>query len=73
MAQLSVSVMRAVGPAAANSLFSLSIDPARHYLNGHLVYWSMSVITCLALVAGSYLPTKVWAAEDDEDNSGRKL
>lgn len=57
--------MRAVGPAAANSLFSLSIDPSRHYLNGHLVYWCMSLLTCLALVAGSYLPGKVWEREDD--------
>ncbi|EKM57753.1 uncharacterized protein PHACADRAFT_158787 [Phanerochaete carnosa HHB-10118-sp] len=38
MAQFSVSVVRAIGPAAANSLFSLSIDPNRHYLNGHLVW-----------------------------------
>lgn len=65
-AQLGVSIVRAIGPAAANSLFSLSIDPTRHYLGGNLVYWAMSGLTCLALVAASYLPQKVWSRDEDE-------
>ncbi|KAI0346548.1 member of major facilitator multidrug-resistance DHA1 sub-family [Trametopsis cervina] len=65
-AQLGVSIMRAIGPAVANSLFSLSIDPELHYLNGHLVYWAMSFVTCLALFVGSYLPSKMWTANDEE-------
>ncbi|KAJ3531766.1 hypothetical protein NM688_g7528 [Phlebia brevispora] len=66
LAQLSVSVMRAVGPAAANSLFSLSIDPSRHYLGGNLVYWVLSGLTMFALVAGSYLPKKAWSNREEE-------
>lgn len=68
LAQLSVSLVRAIGPAAANSLFSLSIDPTRHYLNGNLVYWVMSGVTCFAVWAGSYLPQKVWGAEDEDES-----
>ncbi|THH19255.1 hypothetical protein EW146_g1876 [Bondarzewia mesenterica] len=42
LAQMMVSVMRTFGPAATNSLFSLSM---RHnYLNGWLVYWVLIVI-----------------------------
>lgn len=66
MAQFSVSIVRAIGPAAANSLFALSIDPSRHYMNGQLVYWAMSVLTCLAIWAGSYLPKKAWGPEDED-------
>ncbi|KAI0091365.1 member of major facilitator multidrug-resistance DHA1 sub-family [Irpex rosettiformis] len=65
-AQLGVSIMRAVGPAAANSLFSVSIHPDYHYLNGNLVYWVMSLVTISALVVGSYLPSKVWTADEEE-------
>lgn len=65
-AQLGVSIMRAAGPAAANSLFSISIHPDYHYLNGNLVYWAMALITIAALVVGSYLPSRVWTADDEE-------
>ena len=68
MAQFSVSIVRAIGPAAASSLFSLSIDPSRHYLNGNLVYWAMSLLTALAIWAGSYLPQKVWGREDEDES-----
>ncbi|KAH9928662.1 MFS general substrate transporter [Fomitopsis serialis] len=34
LSQMSVSVMRAIGPAMANSLFSLSIDESHHLLGG---------------------------------------
>lgn len=60
--------MRAIGPAAANSLFSLSIDPTRHYLGGNLVYWAMSGLTILAIFAGSYLPKQVWGREDEDES-----
>ncbi|KAG1876636.1 MFS multidrug-resistance DHA1 sub-family [Suillus subalutaceus] len=40
-AQVVVSVMRAIGPAAANSAFSISIE--RQYLGGNLVYCVMVV------------------------------
>ena len=52
--QMSVSVMRAIGPAAANSLFSVSI--ARHYLGGNFVYFVMLAMVCGALGVASLLP-----------------
>ena len=67
IAQFGVSIVRAIGPATANSLFSVSIDPSRHYLGGNLVYWVMTGLTMLALLAGSYLPKKVWGPEDDSE------
>jgi len=60
LSQLSVSVMRAIGPAAANSLFSLSIE--RKYLGGWLVYYVLIAIACVALVVASQLPRRVWVS-----------
>lgn len=66
LAQLSVSIVRTVGPATANSLFSLSIDPSRHYLGGNLVYWVLSGLTIFALFAASFLPEKAWTNKDED-------
>ena len=50
--------MRAIGPAAANSLFSLSNE--KRYLQGQLVYYVLLVISGAALVLGTRLPQKIW-------------
>ncbi|EIN04032.1 member of major facilitator multidrug-resistance DHA1 sub-family [Punctularia strigosozonata HHB-11173 SS5] len=60
LCQMTVSIMRAIGPAAANSLFSLSIDAEHHYLDGKLVYVVMEVLVCVAVVIGCLLPHRVW-------------
>lgn len=60
LSQLLCSIVRAIGPALTNSLFSLSIDPARHYLNGFLAYWVLVGITVVALGGSLFLPTKLW-------------
>ncbi|KIM39395.1 hypothetical protein M413DRAFT_447318 [Hebeloma cylindrosporum] len=54
LSQMSVSVMRAIGPAAANSLFSISM--AKGYLGGYLVYYVLVFIVCCSLVIASMLP-----------------
>jgi len=54
LSQLLVSIMRTIGPASANSLFSLSIE--KGYLGGHLVYYVLVVITGVALALSSMLP-----------------
>jgi len=54
LSQLSVSIMRTIGPASVNSLFSLSIE--KGYLGGHLVYYVLVAITGVALALGSMLP-----------------
>ncbi|KAH8099993.1 MFS general substrate transporter [Cristinia sonorae] len=54
--QVGVSIMRTIGPALANSLFSLSIDEKHHYLGGNLVYAALATLVCLSLVCADYLP-----------------
>lgn len=49
--------MRAFGPAAANSLFSLSM--AYNLLGGYLVYYILVVIVGIALFVASILPSSV--------------
>ncbi|KZT07680.1 MFS general substrate transporter [Laetiporus sulphureus 93-53] len=66
LAQMSVSIMRAIGPAVANSMFSLSIDPERHCLDGMLVYVFLASLAVSALVVGTLLPQKVWKNESSE-------
>ncbi|KAJ7833182.1 member of major facilitator superfamily multidrug-resistance, DHA1 sub-family [Mycena leptocephala] len=58
--QLSVSLMRAVGPAVANSLFSLSME--KGYFHGYMVYYVLMAVTCVALWVASQLPRQPWAA-----------
>ncbi|KAI0768094.1 MFS general substrate transporter [Trametes elegans] len=68
LAQMVVSVMRTVGPASANSLFSLSIDDTHHYLGGMFVYVALSVLVCAALWVGTFLPDRTMsdgAAEEE--------
>lgn len=55
--QVAVSVMRAIGPATANSLFSLSIE--NNYLGGYLVYYILVVIVGVALFVASILPNSI--------------
>ncbi|KAF8344490.1 member of major facilitator superfamily multidrug-resistance, DHA1 sub-family [Amanita rubescens] len=47
-------VLRALGPAVSNSLFSLSID--KGYLGGYLVYFVFVCSSVIALCAASFLP-----------------
>jgi hypothetical protein len=57
LAQMIVSVMRAVGPAAANSAFSISVE--RQYLGGNMVYCVMAAMVCMAMGVGVQLP-RMW-------------
>ena len=69
MAQMIVSIMRTVGPASANSLFSLSIDKEHHYMGGYFVYVVLSLIVCVALYVSTLLPGKTASDEDDSSDS----
>ncbi|KAI1797331.1 MFS general substrate transporter [Ganoderma leucocontextum] len=55
-----------IGPATANSLFSLSIDQEHHYMGGRLVYYALSAIVLVAFWVGTLLPTD--PSYDLEDN-----
>ncbi|KAI6044366.1 major facilitator superfamily domain-containing protein [Pisolithus marmoratus] len=58
LAQMMVSVMRAFGPACANSAFSLSIQ--KHVMGGYFVYWMMVAMVAITFVIGLFLPKKPW-------------
>lgn len=48
--------MHAIGPAAANSLFSVSID--KGYLGGHLVYLVLISVVIVSIFIGTQLPNQ---------------
>ncbi|KAF9007542.1 member of major facilitator superfamily multidrug-resistance, DHA1 sub-family [Cyathus striatus] len=58
LSQMSVSIMRAVGPAATNSLFSITIE--KEYMGGYLVYAVLVSVVCSALYVASLLPRRMW-------------
>lgn len=60
IAQLSVAIVRAVGPALASSMYSLSIDKEHHYMNGGLVYYVTTALSLCAVWMGSLLPKHPW-------------
>lgn len=58
--QMTVSIMRAIGPAAANSLFSLSME--KGYLGGYFVYLVLLLVAAVAMIVASQLPRKLWTS-----------
>ncbi|KAF9468192.1 major facilitator superfamily domain-containing protein [Collybia nuda] len=54
LGQITAGIIKAIGPAAANSLFSLSIE--RNYFGGYLVYYVLVSIVCISVFVGSLLP-----------------
>ena len=52
------SIMRTVGPAFANSLFSLSMK--HELLGGYFVYLVLAIASGLAVAFATTLPTQVW-------------
>jgi len=58
LAQLLVSIMRAIGPAASTSLFSLSFSEGN--LGGGMVYLVLLGISLVAVVFGTTLPKQAW-------------
>ncbi|KAF8557101.1 MFS multidrug-resistance DHA1 sub-family [Imleria badia] len=57
IAQLLVSIMRAIGPASATSMFSTSIKTSEH---AWFVYYYLLSLVCLGIGASLLLPRKVW-------------
>ncbi|KAI9001565.1 MFS general substrate transporter, partial [Trametes punicea] len=57
LAQTTASTVRAIAPALASSLFSVTLE--RHLAAGTLVYWVLCGITVAGLVASRWLPAKL--------------
>lgn len=54
LAQILVSIMRAIGPAAVNSAYSISLEA--NVMGGYFVYWVMVAMVALSLWVGCLLP-----------------
>ncbi len=63
IAQLAASVVRAIGPAAATSLFALSVES--NWVNGYGVYAIFIVLSFLFMFVGIPLPRRSWSNDDD--------
>lgn len=55
LAQLMVAVVRAIGPLAVNSAFTLGIQ--KHIMQGTFAYWLMAGMTIISLAIGSAMTT----------------
>ena len=64
MSQTTVSIVRAIGPALATSLFSFSVE--RNILRGYAVYLILFLLSCVALLPAVHLPVKPWDTVDDQ-------
>ncbi|KAF8557096.1 MFS multidrug-resistance DHA1 sub-family [Imleria badia] len=62
IAQLLVSIMRAIGPASAASMFSISIKTPEH---AWFVYYYLMSLVCVGIGASLLLPRKVWTRSTD--------
>lgn len=58
ISKVSVSIVRAVGPALMSSMYSLSIDKEHHYMNGGLVYYVSLTLSLSAIWVGILLPKR---------------
>lgn len=57
IAQLGVSIMRAIGPASATSTFSLSIENPHH---AWIVYYYLIALVCVGICTSLLLPRQLW-------------
>ncbi|KAF9016605.1 MFS general substrate transporter [Hymenopellis radicata] len=64
LSQTVVSITRAIGPAFATSLFSLSVE--KNILGGYGVYALFFILSILALFLAVQLPMEMW--EDSDEN-----
>lgn len=63
LAQTTVSIARAIGPACSTSLFSFSVE--RNILGGFGVYALFFALSVGALFLANLLPPKLWDEVDE--------
>ena len=70
LAQMTVSIMRCIGPSIANSLFSLSLslefDQGKGLVAGWIVYYAMFGLVAIASAGSALLPGEMWKRESEE-------
>jgi MFS family permease len=65
LAQTTASIARAIGPALASSLFSLSVE--QNIVGGYGVFLLLGIISCALVRLGMGYPTEPWEHEETED------
>ncbi|KAF5379817.1 hypothetical protein D9615_005697 [Tricholomella constricta] len=63
LSQTTVSIARAIGPAMATSLFSVSVE--HNLMGGYAVYAILFVLSCFAIMLARRLPHQMWEEADD--------
>ena len=63
IAQTMVSIQRAIGPAAATSLFAFSLD--HNILGGNFAYVLLLVSVWAGLGLAIHLPTSMWTHDNE--------
>ncbi|KAH9008113.1 hypothetical protein EDB84DRAFT_1281289, partial [Lactarius hengduanensis] len=63
IAQTVVSIQRAVGPAAATSLFAFSLD--HNILGGNFAYIVLLAIVCVGVGISVQLPDETWKHNEE--------
>lgn len=58
IAQFLISAVRAIGPASATSMFSISIETPEH---AWFAYYYMLFLVSIGMAASLLLPRKVWS------------
>ena len=64
IAQVSASVVRAVGPALSTSLFAASAE--HNWLGGNGVYVILVTMTSMTLIVANRLPKELWDKESKQ-------
>ncbi|KZT07602.1 MFS general substrate transporter [Laetiporus sulphureus 93-53] len=62
IAQLVASILRAIGPASATSLYALSLE--ENWLGGYGVYAILVAVSCLLIFVATPLPREAWEKEE---------
>lgn len=62
LAQMTVSIARAIGPALSTSLFSYSVQ--HNILGGYGVYVPMIILSLFGLTFANLLPTHLWEEKE---------
>ncbi|KAK7033816.1 MFS general substrate transporter [Favolaschia claudopus] len=65
IAQTCISIVRAIGPVASTSLFSVSLE--RNIMGGYFVYLVMVILSASTLIATTFLPTTLWEVPDEDE------
>lgn len=64
LSQTTVSIARAIGPALATSLYSLSME--HKILGGYAVYAILFMLSILGLILAAQLPYEMWKEHDKD-------